>query len=459
MAKVKKRNQAAQAPLSVILTGTQNMALASGNWMSSPSSLNIADGQLGVISADPDGTVVPKNFLGAGVTINDVRMIQIVRGTPASQNLSMVNPYNYPYGSVLATQYIDGERIEEVHTVLPTVGRHDLTLIGTVGAVAAATNYRLNIVIESVDVDVQYAPSRRNILPFTYTTPATLPAQPVDLLLQNLAFKANTDSLLLNRSGRPYVVLGINTAGGAGTALNTIAEGTTIPYIVTGSVTQSFRASKELVQALQDAVSAGALAATATVQVIDISTAGTAANVNALLVVGLHEPGPLQYDELSRVQTILQVGFNGPATVRKIVAGKDWQGTGFQLQFYWKQRAASYHNGFNAWYGHDLIPSKQGTASFIDPSRDQLYTCTKIIYRSGEQHYPDYSKELYKEALILIPASITNPTAAVGAATPPYQVATANATLVTSLNSVLGAWLASTNAKFNGAATPAAPFV
>jgi hypothetical protein len=453
-------NRTSQTPQTFIFVGAGNQTLASGALVSGTSALNIASQQLGVLSTDNTGATLANNFITAGHTSQQVKRIKVLQGTPGSANLNSVSAFGIGTKAYLQTPEIDPANIVSVATTLPEISAFSAIHLGAFSAPLTATDYSLTFTLESVTTDIEYAPQRRSSIEVSVTSPAVAPAFPTSYVLQTLASKANKRSIYNPQvgSGKSFVVFGINTT--AGTLISGIAAGTVIPFQTLGGQTVNFTATIPFVKMLQNAIAAGVLAGTEYIVNIDAVAAGTTSAVEELLIVGLQEQTALLFDEETRnVVHVHSAGCNLKNTTKRASEGKDWVGTGKMWQFQWKKRGGQPY--FENWYASDLFGSVTTTPSYIVNSDSQLYTSTIITFNTVEGHTSEFTQTIPHKLVILLPASITNPTA--NAATP-YVVATSDSATVTALNASLGAWLNHayqqwTNHKYYQAATPAAPFV
>lgn len=456
---MKRFNRTVQTPQETILVASGNQALRTGAFLSGGTALTISDGQLGILSRDLNGTITPNNFISAGTNTTQVKSISVVRGTPYSSNLKAQSPFGIGTLSHLKSSDINAKEIISVDTTLPEIIQYSTVKLSSFTAPTASTDYQLSILLESHTKDVQYAPQKRNTQVQSVTTPATAPTSITDWLLQNLAVKMNRKSILVSGVGYEFVVLGLGTSGG--TQVGPIAVGTVIPIEVDGGITVNYTATYGFVKALQKMVTDGNILTTDHIVTMDLSTAGTAATVTSLLVVGLEESPALIYDEVNRnIVHVKSAGVDIACTTTRTSEGREWVGTGKQWQFRWKKRAGMKYY-FENWYKMDGVGSVETAPSYITATESQLYTSTIITYNKAENHTTEFTQTVPHTLVILLPAAISNPTAT---AADTYAVATTATTTVTQLNASLGAWLLHAQTSWNNhiylnAATAAAPFV
>lgn len=446
-----------------VATGNQGVATGGSALVTSGNSVGIADGQLGTLSTDVKGADLANLFITAGRTALTVKTIKVLRGTANSTNLSNVSPFKLNEQAYLSTPDIHGDKIVEVSATLPEVAQYASNYLHTFSAPAVGTDYSLTITLEGASRDIEFAPQRLDTSVYTVTSPAVAPTAPTDWVLQNLAIKANRESIWRNGAGKPFVVFGIATDGTPGVVVSGIAAGTSLPLMTADGLQTNVIADIPLVRALQTAVTAAAFAQTVSIVNLGSVTPGSAATVDALLVVGLDEAMAVVYDEETRNKTQVEAASNLTNTRVISSRGKDWVGLGKQWKAQWRRFYGKQHY-FENYVGHPYVGSVDSAPSHIVDT--QLYTSTIITFNTVESPTSNYAQTIPHRLVILLPAAIENPTAVVYAdgAVTPYTVATTATTTVTELNASLGAWLLSagtafSNHKYLEGAAAATPFI
>lgn len=455
----RKFNRTAQTPMEVILVAGASTTLATGALVATATTLNIADGQLGVLSTDVNGTNLANNFITAGATTQQVKSVKVLRGTPNSDDLTAVSPFNLNDQRYLATVDIFPEDIVEISTTLPEVGTFSMDYLTSFSVPTVATDYDLVITLESSQMDIEYARQRANTNFFSVTASNPAPTAPTDEVLQNLAMAANSASVYRGGS-QPYFVFGIDTTAAAGTVINNVAVGTAINVMLKDGIQTVFTATAEFVEALRRTVANTVMVGTETIVNLGSVTPGSAATINALLIVGLKDSTAVILDEETRKMVKVEAGSTLTNTRQVGSYAKEWVGTGKAWQRQWKHFYGRQHY-FENYYRSDWSGGIETAPSYITATEAQLYTSTRITFNTVESHSSNLTKTIPHVLTILLPATITNPSAAVST---PYTIATTNATLVTNLNASLGVWLNSaytlwTNHSYYQAATPGAVFV
>ena len=451
-----RTNQSVFIPREKILVLSGDQALATGALNTTGNTVNLQSAQGGVLSADQNSTTTAaNNFITAGNTSLQVHKVKLVQGTPNSQNLSAVDGFNVGHKAYVESGILDARKIISVSTSLPELGVFDMQLMSGWTAPTVDINYDLGITLESHKRDAEFTLNKRDRMNVASHTITGSPTSPTDELLQTWAHDLNVNSLWV-KGVKPFVVFGINTGGGAGTVINTITAATSVPFLLHDGVTYNFQSSITFVNSLTQAI-AGGLAATATIEVLDKLTAGAAANVDALLVVGLDERQAVVFDDwtVTKVRVFADSGL--AHTNADVALATEEASTGEQWYQRWKQIAAFDGATYNV-VSHPYQLSQANLPSYMD--RTALYTATVIEFEHSEQTITVETHNPH-QVVILLAATVTNPTAAAGTA---YTIATSDTTTITQLNASAGAWLSSasdnfSNIEYRNAATKAAPFV
>lgn len=458
-------NKDQTAAMEVFLFGTANSALAaSGAFVGATNALTIANGQLGVMCAEHDGTVAFGTFIPAGTDASDVDTVRILQGTPNSSQLTSVNPFGVNDKAYVQTGNIKARNVRSVSTFLPSLPSHSIQYINTVSGQDDGTRYTMQVQLEGVRTDLAFG-MNRDLTTAVYDLPAS---GTVSNLLQNLALQLNRSSQIIGQQSpthfagnKPFVVLGVDTAAGSGTTIGTMNAGDVVniaTYVLPDGSTQTFSLTMttSLINALHEAV--GNVAALSTDTIVVMTAAATNA-VTGLLVIGLDEDLNLAFDNIKERKTRVRTGIGGTLTYTISEVATPFEGRNLYRQASLKYEDKAALQIFNMQnqpiYGeYFIIPP-----SYFDADVDG-YTVTIIDYYDENQTINGKS-EHPKRAYILLPASITDETADVDTG---YAWTTTNSTTVTSLNNTLGVWLSDAddvynNISYKGSATKAAPFV
>lgn len=468
------RNKTNMLPMEVILVGDGDQTMPSGALVAAGNALNIANSQLAVVCKDHDGTVTFGNMLVAGTTSTQVAAVSVIQGTPNSTQINKVNPFAVNDKAVVESHVIERDKIRSVATFKYAVPAYSARVLRSVTGVEDETRYKMQIGIEGVRTDLVFNVNRDN-LTVVQDTPATTPTNVKDYLLQNLALKANRSSQVVGEAvpgvfsagNKPFFVFGLKVAGGSGTAIGTMTKNTaafnvckyTMPSGSTVQVT--FKPDETFINTLHEVLTQDAALSAATIENLGNVTPGSAATVDALLVVSFDEDRALAFDNIKADKTrIYSFGVTGGTTLayttEEVSEAFEGRNKGRQLLLRYKDRAGlQIFNMQNHVIGSEYFIE---APNYID--EDLNYTVT-IIEHYDTQDTLNNQSQFVKQTVIALPASISNPTA--NAATG-YTTATEDTTTVSDLNDVLGAWLSDaddnySNIRYLGEATKSAPFV
>lgn len=454
-----KRNNKVQAFVEDILVGTADQALTTGdgsrNLAGTSNALNIASGQLGILSADPTGSETTGKFITAGRTSLQVKAVKVLQGTPKSANIKTVSAFGDGDPAFLETDTIEADKVISVTTTLYNPGTRQMQYLTGFATPDASTTYKAGVTIQSAKNDIEYSLHKRNTVTANYTTPATA-TDLLDDYLQNIAMIINKESVMV-KGVKSFIVLGVNTTGGTGaTDIGAYVAGNTVNFMTQGGVTYGYTLTTTDINSLKAAITATPALATAEFRTLGSVAPGTAATVDALLVLSLDDPFAVAFDDSATVRTRVQFYGDLSRTTDSLVAkalDEVNEGRGWKIRY--DKRAALQR--MNLQY-KDLGSFHVKPNSYV--SESQPYTATLIEYFSTNPtlHGDD---RIIKQAVILLPCAISNPSANANTG---YTIATTATTTVTQLNASLGAWLSSasdnfSNIQYFGSATKAAPFV
>lgn len=254
----------------------------------SGSNVNLTDGQIALVADSPFGSVAINGILAASPTIDQAPVLAIYQGTSASANVAgatatyplIVRPFE-------RSAPIDRASRITVTKQLVVAPVSASTLLSAVAAPVAATTYGVTVKLSGNYVERQYSAEQAAAVHAYYTTAASLAGvtSPTDLVLQNLVHELNRHSQLLRYSARyaandPIVAFGLGTSG---TIISGLSAGSVLNVITVAGVTKTVVVTAQMLTALQAFATAGFT------HVVNVNklTAGAAATVTAIGVVGL----------------------------------------------------------------------------------------------------------------------------------------------------------------------------
>lgn len=465
MTKFKKTNK---LPMEVILVNKGDQALPTGNFTTAGVALNLADGQPAVLSYDLYSSVRPAGeYVEAGDTTSEVQAIKVVMGTPASSNVTTADIWEARDKGYLESGVIAKDKIQSVSVKKPRYGRNGAQVLSAVSTPISNLEYNAYLRLISVRNDRYFGDNDEVVH-------ATVPAvdftalsitQPKDYVLQKLAVDFNKQSKIINlgnsafkKGNRNFVVFGVNIAGGGGTAIGTIQPGATVNFMTDGGVTSSIVVDYPLAVALAQLVQSDAnLIAASTIEVLNGATAGSAATVDALIVVGLDHTKAAAYDEIEQVRTRPELniagGFVRAGATKTLTTCNSDEGTGqgWKWLINWRHRAGlDVHTKQIQPHGDWFLEGK----NYI--TEDWLYTSYEIEYFDVEETLTTREVSPKKVTLLFraekasaFTPTVTNIAAQIALGNAPVTIATSNgagtgtasANVVADIEAVLTAWL------------------
>jgi len=314
-----KRNNMPHLEQIFVPTGDQNLQ-AAGQLSTTTNSVNITNGQLGVLVATHNVNLPGLNFgdfMPASTSALDVDSIKLVGGTVYSANTSSVRGWDIRRGHN-ESAILHRNKIRSFSARLSTTPTYGSQAFWNFDAAVPAdlTQYKMYIEMRSVRNDRDYG-NNVDTLPVTYQSPEySALAAIVDTqahLLANLIHKVNLQSQAVSTSpkytskgNKPVIAFGIDVSGGVGTALGTIACGDVIPVIVTSrngtTITNNYIADAAFVETVNDWLtnSSTPFTAASTIELVNIGTAGTAGTpaIDSFVVMGLDQDIGEAYDDI-----------------------------------------------------------------------------------------------------------------------------------------------------------------
>lgn len=432
---ITRTNRSVTAPQDIFIVSKGNQALASGALLTSGNAVNLTDGKIGIVSTDPNGSVLPNNFINAAVTALQVAELKVVGGTPNSTQLNQVSAFPVGAPAYIESAKIPANRIVSVTSNLPTLGNYEIELLRGFSAPVAGEDYRLQVTLQSNQNDLRYTRYKRD-QPVVSHKLDTLPAQPLDALLQHLASKINIGYSVWTKGWKPFVVFGVKYAGGSGTVIGDIADGTAIDFLLLDGTTYSFTANLEFVASLQTAIAADSNLATATIEVIDAVNSGSAATIDALLTVGWEHPKAVVYDNWFnrkvRVDTSIPLSHT---TQKKVSKAVEATGAGDWWKKQWLDRTGLGTYSLN-YISDPFTLSAQNVYSPVDATKE-WYTSCIIEFQRNEQTLT-LSEQTPHRLVLLFPAEIDDDTLDANGT---FSFSTTDGTTAAAINTVLAAWI------------------
>lgn len=441
MSKFKRTNK---LPMEAILVGYANSAMAkSGALVGAGAAYNINAGQLGVVSWDLDSTAEPLgDYLTGDETPSTVRAIKVVQGTPNSGTLNAVSAFEENDKGLVSSGIIKAEQVRSVSARLPYTGQNGAVVLSSFTAPANETEYRLYVELNSIRDDRDFGGNdnliHANLLTPNYTALAT--TAPLSHALHNLAHDLNVQSRLFG-GNRNVVVFGVDTGGGTGTAIEAITCGTVINVITLNGVTQGVAADNAIMNTLYEIVAAGGdINGASSIFPIDITTAGAADNIDALIIMSLPHVRGAYFDNIPFVRSNVNVrpaaGFLATTGLytQLDVNADEGRGQGWRWLIDSDNRNQL---NIHTMQNRPFMEEYSKGVSYIDP--DALYTSYIVEYYDWEETLTTRSYDP-KTLTILLPTTVA--CADPDSLTPTAEAATiTTAALVTDIENILTDWL------------------
>ena len=232
-----KKDMGNQAPTVEYVVGGADLALvASGALSGSGNTVNIANNQLGALSADDSGTILPNNFITPGTTAAQVRAIKVIQGTPLSASTGEVNAMGAGHRAYVDGGMMEAGKIYEVFTDQYRLPTNDVHYFTGFSNLLPNTKYKFVINLTSARTEVQLGHNELYVSR-VITTPAVAPTNIQDWVIQTLVNELNKESVVCGNTGlniggvRQFVAFAVTKA-------SSLATGTSVRSSTTlGSVT------------------------------------------------------------------------------------------------------------------------------------------------------------------------------------------------------------------------------
>lgn len=449
------------------------------------SNVNLADGQFGVASADFYGSVAANNFLAGGEVASNVRAIRVMQGTPASSNLALADPWKVADPVYVSSDDIQKDNVRSLTITKPRIAVYSAVSCSDFPAPVDSTEYGIIVEMDSAQIEKTHGFNSNSvtskILAPDFTALGTVDAK--DYVIQNMLYKLNRSSFTFSgengdmKGKKPFVALAINVAGtvSGGVALGGIAAGDALPFMDYKGITSTVTVTPEMVAGLAKLLklqaedvaagnATGAIDIASTVEVIDITTAGAAAKVDAFIVLGERDSIPLGVNTNPKTTVDITVnltdGFRVSEGFSSTKAGNE---EAKNMNWDMANRRSAQRNVHNLYTATDY-PSFNVVEGYNYVAENTPYTSAILDYVDFEETLT--RKEVSPKQLVMLMPAAMDATADVDAVLTAYTAdnadlfpvisvsadgATLNTPFKTDFNAVLGVWVASTDAVVTGA--------
>jgi len=443
----------------IVASGNQGLR-NSGNIQTTGSSVNLTNGQLGVINP------LSGAYLSGGETTSAVNRIRVVQGTPKSSDFSRNLGWNgIETQAFMATPDIFYDQIQQVSTKLPVIDLHSSISYTGLSTPVNGNRYALNLTYRSVRKDNTYGSAvDRYTVGFTAPDSFTGLTSATSHILGNIAYNANKVSIAntimptYQNKGqrRHHVVFGINISGSAtGTAIGALTAGTSVNFSTDGTSSMAVVMTKGMIQTINNWI-ANSASITASSKIVNINPATAhSQSIDAIVVMGLDHTFANAYDDIAQVKVDISSTTlswpDGTFTETRLANAREAEGNGRALGIWFKERAQMQRGNLQlTGFADELLLDPE----YIDETIS--YTVTAIDYLTGSANYDDDHHQNVR-VWILLPATDDSGSATASGG---ITVTTSATTTVTNLNTILGAWLIKCLPyKVNGSATTSTIFV
>jgi hypothetical protein len=309
---------------------------STGALVNTTSALNILNGEVAILDADIDSATYNE------LTANPVtKFVQLIQGTPKSNNTNNIDVFQIGDPAYVKSGKIYPKKVRNMTTTDYTSGTLSTEVYVTDTVFATNSNYGIYVQLDGRRQEREFGQNTDTLNGSTSTGPV-LPTDAKDFVFQTIAFKLNQQSQLVGGSKR-MVALGVSLDGsGGGVALSTLTEGSTISFMVQNGVTYTMQVTNPLIRSLANQIASSDLLVSSTIVAIDTTTAGNAAKVDALVVVGIDAELAAYEDDVMQVRTEVTLNpkdeFESEGTVTTVY-GAEAKNSGRIVANYNKHRA------------------------------------------------------------------------------------------------------------------------
>lgn len=450
-----------------VLVPSGDLAMAtSGNLVPNTGySVNLSNGQLGAVSLSRGATRDYGVFLNASDTVAAAPVIQLVQGTPNSSNLRNASAYGHTHKPYVSSAPINSAYAIAMQSRIASYGTFSSFAIGAASGTGAIrpqdeSMYTLHVNFDGIRRNRYDGHKSLSQVSATIETPDftnnAIYTDSVDYIVQALAQRINLQSAMLGTNGRVtgnnrVVAFAINTAGGSGVALGTgagnissLTVGSTVNFMSFDGFTYDFPVTEEFKKTVAAWVSASSnnIVAASTIEVIDLSTAGTAAGkaADVIVVMGLDEELPVVYDGLKGEKVRLRVGTENALNteglnVSELVMPFEGAGSGKHLKVFYDQGPAMQVYSQERWgMNYNLIVPPH----YIDENK--FYNVFTILHRDEYRVEYSHMEDYPHMTMILLESD-------------PATGDAVDTTTLASLNAILAPWLNSCTLETGGTIT------
>lgn len=312
---MRKPTNMVQAQMTTNLVST-SATVSTGALVNNTSAYQINNGEVAILESDIDSA----NY-GELTAAPTGKFVQLVQGTPKSNNINNVDVFQVGDPAIVKSDNVYPKTVRNMTTTNYTSGTLSTGLYVTDQGIVANEDYGIYVQLDGRRQEREFG-QNTDTLNASTSTGNVLPVDAKDFLFQTIVFKLNQQSELVGGSKR-VVALGISLDGsGGGTAISTLTGTSSINFMVQNGVTYTMQSSNPLVRSLAKMIATSDLLPASTIVVVDPTTSGAAATVDAILVVGLDADLAAYEDDVMQVRTEVTInpkdGFESEGTVTTV---------------------------------------------------------------------------------------------------------------------------------------------
>lgn len=356
MTKSKKTNKVSMDDIFVV---SADKVTPTGKFVNSTTAFkDLTTGRLAILAWDFDSSVRSLgDYKQSGDDSNEVQAIKVIVGTPVSNQTEFADIWGVGHAAYQESGVINKTNIRSVAVKQARFATNGIDCGVFYFTPEDNVEYKAYVRLKSVRNDRFYGDNDEvvhAIVPATDFTALSLTSD-LDYVLQKLAYEFNSQSKAVTLTGnaatskgnKNFVVFGVKQGGGSGVVINTLAVGDSIPFMTVNGVDSTITATESLIQGLATVFTDGGVVTASTIEVLDLSTAGTAATIDTLLVVGLPHGLATAYDEIEQVMVDPELNLGGafitgvtPASIfRTKCSPNEGTGSGRKWLIEWRHRA------------------------------------------------------------------------------------------------------------------------
>jgi hypothetical protein len=419
---MRKPTNSIQAQMKTNLVSTFSGTASTGALVNNTTALGINNGEVAMLSSDLDAS-----DYGSVSATPQGNMVKLIQGTPKSNNTQTVDAWGISDPAMVETTDVIKGAVRSITTSNYSSGSLAMSAFSNLPTIAPNNEYGVVIELDGRRQENEFGQNTDQISN-TVTTPQVLPAAPVDFVLQTLATRLNSRSILTGSTKR-FVVLGMSTdASGGGTALSALVNNNSvINFQTSNGVTYGIQSTTSLIRGFAKLIESSDLTSASTIVVLNGTTAGDAASVDTIVVVGIDATLSAYVDDMFQVRTDVDINpseeLESEGSISKVYASES-NGDGRSIVL------ASRHRAQLNIHTQQLTPYMEYfSEGYTYLKEDKNYGTTRIDFTGTEStidHTYTYEKQatIYWEQAEAINLTVSTVIASTPSGTKPAAIGT-----------------------------------